>query len=188
MPSTGYSWYKWWLKSKVGNVWEQKFLLYEFVFPTSLICVCIAISCITNFEHKIHVQLKDVRSLLYPAFVSLFGSLFGFIITAMSIIITWADKEKFVRLRSEAGYKDFWRTFSSTIRWLGLASIASLIGMLLDKDRGCCSLSWCLTLSTIAVSLLRLARCIWVLGSLIAAFAPQIESKKPTVFDPPEDT
>ena len=116
--------------------------------------------------------MKSTRSTLYPAIVSAFGALFGFVITAMSIILTWTDRAV-PPTPVEGRLQATLACFRSAVRWLGLATIWSVFALLFDKDDNAFPFVWCGTLFMILIVCIRLVRCVWVLKHLIALIAPE---------------
>lgn len=152
--------------------WEKDFLKRELILAVTTLVLFVFWVEIFGGREVVSTILKSTRSLLYPAIVSAFGSLFGFVITAMSIILSWSDKEKFAALRRKKGYSQLWPVFGSTVRWLGFATLAAVLAILFDQDGKEWPLIWYLVALCVTVAVFRLARCIWVLENLIILFAP----------------
>ncbi len=108
------------------------------------------------------------RGALYAALVALFGSLLGFSITAISIVLGYANSDKLEIVRKSAHYSDLWNTFRSAIKVLAFATVTSLIGLILDRDTSPTNLILYLNIFASILSFFRIARCIWVLESIIA--------------------
>jgi hypothetical protein len=111
--------------------------------------------------------LHGNRSAIYGTLASIAGSLLGFAITAMAIILGFVPLERMAVVKESTHYNDLWQTFTSAIRALALATIATLLGLVLDRDAS--PLRWLVYLCVFAIllSLLRLARCVWVLEKVI---------------------
>jgi hypothetical protein len=112
--------------------WKRNFLWCE-----GLLALVVTVGLIVWCERyggraEASAWLKNTRALLYPAIISAFGSLFGFVITSMAIILTWVDKEKFLKLRTLEGYRFFWPTFNQTVYALGLGTAATVIALVLQ--------------------------------------------------------
>ncbi len=190
--------YKWWLSTAVGSRWEKHFIGAELILGIVLAVALAIWSEQCGGKGGVSQVLWKARPTLYPAFVSLFGSLFGFVITAMSIIVTWVGRKEFDDLRARPGYRQLWPAFSSAILWLALASIASLVAMCLDKEKDGENGQdlqqpwvWYPLFGVVLIACFRLARCVWALNALIHLIAPAItksdreEGEQPP---PPEPT
>lgn len=111
--------------------------------------------------------LKDNRSEIYGTLASIFGSLFGFTITATSIVLGLSGNVRLAVVRGSPHYSELWETLFSAIRWLGLATILALIGLIFDREASPFFLGfYAVVFATILVSF-RLARCVWVLERAI---------------------
>jgi hypothetical protein len=111
--------------------------------------------------------LHGNRGAIYGTLASIFGSLLGFAITAVAIILGFVPLERMAVVRETTHYDDLWQTFTSAIRALALATSATLLGLILDRDAS--PLPWLVYVCVFAttLSLLRLARCVWILEKVI---------------------
>ncbi len=101
------------------------------------------------------------------ALASIYGSLLGFVITALSIIIGYSTNEKFEFLRKSKHYPTLWEVLISTIRALSAATVIMVISLVFDRDSSPQYLIFCVCVFTILLSLFRLRSCIWVLENVI---------------------
>lgn len=115
----------------------------------------------------VNTLLNGNRGMIYGTFASIFGSLLGFAITAASIILGFSGLSRLAIIRESAQYPTLWRVFKATIRALGLATIVSLIGLILSHETTL--FRWVLHVSVFAslLACLRLIRCVWVLEKTI---------------------
>ena len=111
--------------------------------------------------------LKANRGAVYGALASIFGSLLGFAITAVSIVLGFSTTERLAVVRESKHYPTLWKVFTATIRTLGLATVVALSGLILDRDSS--PMKWVLYFTVFAsiLAALRLARCVWVLENVI---------------------
>lgn len=163
------------MRKNIRDRWENNFLRNE--AATAAVMTGLFFTWInwgSGFELAV-VWMKNSRLALYPAIVSAFGSLFGFVITAMSIILTWTSAEKFVELRRKPAYKQLWQVFSSTVRWLGWTTMIAVVALLVDQDGKDCPVIWYALLFAGLTVIARLSRCVWVLEGLINLMAPPLD-------------
>jgi hypothetical protein len=115
--------------------------------------------------------LKGNRAGIYGTLASIFGSLLGFVIASVSIVIGFAGSEKLAILRSSKHYSDLWRVFTSATRALGITTIVALAGLVFDRDAHPKTFLLALCLTSLILSVFSIARCIWVLDNLNAVFS-----------------
>lgn len=154
---------KWNLRAK----WEKNFLRNEFIL--SVITTIIIAVWIYKGNGSVVVDglLKGSRSSVYVALAAILGSLLGFVITALSIIIGYSANDKLEFLRKTAPYEQLWKVLLKTIRALSLATGAMIVGLVLDRDNAPNHIIFCICVYTIVLSLMRLWRCVWVLENVI---------------------
>jgi hypothetical protein len=111
--------------------------------------------------------LHDNRSAVYGALAQIFGSLLGFVIAALSIIIGYSTNEKFEFLRKSKHYPTLWKVLIRTIRALSLATLMMVAGLILDRDSAPQHLILCACVFATLLSLFRLRSCLWVLENVI---------------------
>lgn len=111
--------------------------------------------------------LKGNRGAVYGALASIFGSLLGFAITAVSIVLGFSTTERLAVVRESKHYPTLWKVFTAAIRTLGLATVVALLGLILDRESS--PMKWVLYLTVFAMilAILRLSRCVWVLENVI---------------------
>lgn len=111
--------------------------------------------------------LSGNRSAVYGALASILGSLLGFVITALSIIIGYATNEKLEFLRKSKHYTTLWNVLISTIKALSIATAMMIIGLVFDRDNSPQHFILFVSVFTLLLSLFRLKRCMWVLENVI---------------------
>ena len=151
----------------IPGVWRRHFLLFE-----GALAVFVAIGFgiwVWEFggASSIGNLLQSNRATLYGTLASILGSLLGFIITATSVVLGFAASESLSVVRGSAQYPMLWRTFSATIRALAGATLVALICLLADRDSA--PVLWLVVVLVLAIvlSMLRIARAIWVLERII---------------------
>jgi hypothetical protein len=163
-----------WLK-KVLSKWETHFLFCDLILVVFVTLVFV--SCVELFGLKevINDVLNGNRSNIYAALVSIFGSLFGFVMTTMSIITTWTGRDKMEELRRKSLYPQLWLTFHSTIIFIALATLVSIIALIFDRDGSPKSWIWHFLLFLVLISCMRIYRCVWILEQLIEMIAGPLD-------------
>jgi hypothetical protein len=111
--------------------------------------------------------LDQNRATVYGALASIFGSLLGFVITTLSIIVVLASMERLVIVRESAHYRTLYRTFIAGIRAIGLATIVALVALVGDRDTAPVRSLFIAMVFAATLAVLRLARAIWILEKVI---------------------
>ena len=153
--------------SRLIRWWNLYFLFYEVVI--SLLAASLLLVWVTKLGGSVAVNsiLNGNRSAIYGALASIFGTLLGFVITALSIIIGYSASEKFEFLKKQKHYSTLWDVLIKTIRALSWATVAMIIGLIFDRDSSPNNIIFCFCAYTALLSLLRLWSCIWVLENVI---------------------
>jgi hypothetical protein len=151
------------------NWWRKNFLTVE-------LCVAVLLSAGLliwwRYGSGIRVLTEIVhgsRSQIYGTLASIFGSLLGFVITALSVVLGFSSADRLKILRGSSYYKQLWDVFTSAIRVLGFTTLIWLGALFFDRESAPKPLLFvfCLAFSFLAV--LRLARCVWVLERIVEA-------------------
>ena len=116
--------------------WRLHFLGCELALGLCLTLVFAGWVEWANGMRSVDNLLSGQRSAVYGTVASLDGALLGFIIATAAIVLSFAPSDRFALLRGSAHYKTLWRTFTSTIRFLGLATLLALAALLGDRDAG----------------------------------------------------
>lgn len=153
---------------RTKNWYNRNFIKIEFVIAVALSILCAAwIENIVGYE-VLNSWLSETRKELYSTVASISGALLGFIITSVSIVIVFIQSEKLELLRQSKNYPTLYKVFIVAIKYLGFTTAVNLIGLVIDKDSN--PQVWIMYLSILGVvlSVFALARCLWVLESLIS--------------------
>jgi hypothetical protein len=112
------------------------------------------------------------RESLYGAFASLAGSLLGFVLATVSIVIGLVSSPRLRVVRESPHYGTLWKVFTSATRFFALATCILLGALIFDEEpaMGKSVHLWWLYACTFLVvaSSLRLGRCIWVLEQVVS--------------------
>lgn len=154
-------------KLGLSEFWSKEFLTVELLYAVLfLICFFVWYAYFSG-EGIVEQVLQNNRDSIYGALAAIFGALLGFVITAVSIVIGYSASDQFAIVRNSTEYPKLWRIFISAIRATALATIAALLGLILDRDIS--PNRWILFLNVYAIALvlIRLWRSIWVLEQII---------------------
>lgn len=148
--------------------WERNFLVIEFITAVVIFLAVLAWSLFINKGVAISQIVSGNRQWIYATLTTLFGTLLGFIITAVSIVLGYAQSDKLTIVRQSNHYKDLWGIFKSTIWILGFATVVALLGLIFDKETNPQYIFIYLNILAIILAVFRIGRCIWVLQNIIA--------------------
>ncbi|HEV8264491.1 MAG TPA: hypothetical protein VGQ06_06040 [Gemmatimonadales bacterium] len=149
------------------KVWRANFLVVELGIAIVLTAGFVFWVERCGGEAIVTDVLHGQRSAIYGTLASIFGSLLGFAITAVAIVLGFVPLERMSVVRESVYYDDLWRVFTSAIRVLALATVTTLVGLVLDRDASpALPLVYVCVYATI-LSLLRLLRCVWILEKVI---------------------
>ncbi len=147
--------------------WKRNFLICELILSVITVLLIILFIKIFKLELDLINSLYDIRLQMYGTISGISGALLGFVITALSILLTLTDNEALKTLKKSPFFPQAYKVFLNTSQFLALTTIVSLFGLAIDKD--CEPRIWVsyLIMWSIIVSLFRLARCFWVLENMI---------------------
>jgi hypothetical protein len=147
--------------------WKVHFLFAEFGAAV-LIGTCFAVWAIwLGGDNPVAETLKGNRAAIYGALATIFGSLLGFTITAVSIVLGYAASDRLAVVRNSKHYPTLWKVFMATIRASGIATIVALVALILDRDTSPASILLYVCVWSTSLAVLRLVRCLWVLEQVV---------------------
>lgn len=158
---------------KIRKYWEANFLTAELVLAVVLAILFYIWSEFIDKNSFLSQYFVGNRESIYTALVALFGSLLGFSITAVSIVLGYANSDKLEIVRMSSHYMDLWDTFKSAIAVLAFATMTTLVGLIFDRDSAPVNAILYLNVFASILSFFRIARCIWVLNYIIVIVTKQ---------------
>lgn len=136
-------------------------------------------------EHAVQSVLAGQRAALYGALAAIDGALLGFVIATTAIVLGFAQDDRFEVLRASSHYPTLWLTFISTIKFLGLATLAALVALLVDHDNAPVWPAMVACAGTSLVAGLRLGRSVWILEHVIRIVTRPSPRRLAEVLDGP---
>lgn len=147
--------------------WRAHFLGAELVLSVVLAGAVIIWSERYGGWASVHSFLTGARSGMYAALASIYGSLFGFVIATVAVVLGFSTSDRLKPLRDSRQYLTLWRVFKSAIWTLAFATVAAVAALVLDRDASPMRLAFYLVFGTSILVAARLGRCIWVLENMI---------------------
>ena len=113
---------------------ERNFTLIDLLIVLSA-SACIFVSG-HWFDHDAVVlrTLNGNRAPVYTAIAGLFGTIFGFALTAMSIVLAFAESPRLIILRRSRHWTTLWRVFTRGIRVFLTVALTAIAGLIFDKE------------------------------------------------------
>jgi hypothetical protein len=164
---------------RIRGFWGLHFLGCEVVLG---LCLTLAFAGWVEWAHgtrSVNNVLSGQRSAVYGTVASLDGALLGFIIATAAIVLSFAPSDRFTLLRGSPHYKTLWRTFTSTIRFLGVATLLALAALLGDQDARPNRLFVILCAGSTLLAVLRVARSAWILEKTIKVVTAPTDDDQP---------
>lgn len=153
--------------SRLALFIERHFLRLEFWGTVFVTVVLVVWGYKFDGNHVVRQVLEGDRSTIYGTLASIFASLFGFTLAAISFVIGLSNRSRLYHLRTSEQYKTLRKAFMSAIWWSGFAAIASLVGLIVDRGTfPILTLVYLVTFSTVLVSF-RVANCVLLLGLIV---------------------
>ncbi len=152
----------------MNNIWrtyKRHFLLAELLL--SLILSVLVLIIIQWFwsPDSLERWISSNKKEIYPLIATIGGTLLGFVITGVSIILAFSESEKLRLLKQSKQYTKIFAIYFSTIKYLAITTVVAIIGIVINNNLAI--LIFYLLLWSIVISSLRIWRCIWVLESIV---------------------
>lgn len=115
-----------------GSHWKRDRALWvEFVLITA---IAIPLGQWSPVSDAVHEYLQGRRGDVYPALVGLEGTILGFIVAALTIVLGYANSPRFEVLRATKHWESIFRSYTRAAKWTGLALMYGIITLLVDTD------------------------------------------------------
>lgn len=116
-----------------------------------------------NFASELSIIISTNKSGIYTIIATTSGTLLGFIITSISIIVIFIGSDK-LKILIDAGFYDkLFGVYFDTIKFLAITTLIATIGMFYFND----IIYFYVVLFFVIISIFLFCACIWVLESLI---------------------
>ena len=121
------------------------------------------------FDGVAYVQelMQGGRSTIYGTTASIGGTLLGFSITGLSLLLSFSSSPRLSLTRNSKHYPTLWKTLAQATRCLGALTISALVCLAWDKESA--QLPWlvipfCLF---VGLSVVRLLRVVWIVEQIV---------------------
>ena len=111
--------------------------------------------------------VNSSRDSIYESLATIHGTLLGFIITTVSIIIGYSTNEKLEIIVENDNYRDLWTTFTDTIKFLAVATLIAIISLIVDNSGIINWILFSLSIYSTLIVVVRIYRCIQIFEKII---------------------
>jgi hypothetical protein len=154
---------------RLGEAWAANFLRYECALVVIVMAALLIWSELFGGSSHLDNFLNDHGETLYIVLAPITAAMLGFILAAAAIVVTSAPAERMAILRDSPHYPKLWATFRSALRYLGFATIAALVGLVVSGDVAS-RIIFYLVAGLAGLAALRTARCIWAMNWMVHIF------------------
>ena len=146
--------------------YEQKFLFYELIISVIISVLAIHIIQVNWESIEIENWITTNKPQLYPLLASISGTLLGFIITGISVILAFSESQKLKPLRESTQYKTIFIVYFSTIKYLAFTTVTAIVGFVINNYLDIYLLY--LLIWLVIISSLRIWRSLWILEKIVS--------------------
>lgn len=115
-----------------------------------------------SLRRDLYSLLTGQRSVIYPTLLTLEATLLGFIIAVLAIVLGYAQAPAFRIVRESKQWPALFQSYTRAMRWSACAALASLIGLLIDRDKQPHPVITMICLASMVLSTVFIARMLWV--------------------------
>lgn len=115
-----------------------------------------------RWESTLESLVSGRRDALYGTFAGVHGTLLGFVLAALTIVLGYTQLERFDPVRSAGHFPALFGIYLSGVRTGALGLVVSTVALLADRQVSPHAWMTAIVLSVSLLSALRLARVLWV--------------------------
>jgi flagellar motor component MotA len=142
------------------KAWAANFLWCERALGIVVVVALIIWSELLGGSSHLDHFLDEHGETLYIVLAPITAAMLGFILAATAIVVTSAPAERMAVLRESPHYPKLWATFRSALRYLGFATLAALVGLVVSGEVAS-RIIFYVAAGLSGLAALRTARCIW---------------------------
>jgi hypothetical protein len=151
------------------SFYNAHFLTAEFFLAICLTLLLGAAGAWVPTVHTLFVDLDAQDPTLYRTLATLAGSLLGFTITSLAIIVALGPVPPLKLLRDSGQMGTVWSVFAQAIGWLAATTVWSLIGLVLSHRGPVGAFVGMDACFLVILSGARVSRCVWILRHMVRA-------------------
>ena len=149
------------------QLWERDFLIFEFFLSVLLTGIIVIVVYYFSLYCNIVQALDGIRASFYGTIAQIEGALLGFVIAGVSILLTMSESPAMKILKTSPYFRIIYDVFTNSAKYFAISTVTPLVAMLFDKDQAPNLYFTYLVVWCVIISILRLARCLWILNEII---------------------
>ena len=153
------------MNEELWKAYKRHFLLAELIISIIFTIILMCLVEIFWSQESLKNWITINRGTIYPLIATIGGTLLGFVITGVSIILAFSESEKLRLLKRSKQYKTIFTVYFSTIKYLAITTILAIIGLVVNDNLSI--LLFYLLILSVTVSIFRIWRCLWILQSIV---------------------
>lgn len=151
---------------ELPEFYKNNFLLIEAVLPIFAVLVLYCIFTSYLDQTTLNNLILNTKDKMYPQILVGAITMLGFIITGVSILISFTETPRLKLLKESKQYTTLFAIYFSTIKFLAVLAFITGIAMLISQIQVTILLFYFIILLVI-IATMRIWRCIWVLEQFI---------------------
>jgi len=148
------------------NWYQRHFLAIEFFVAIIITAFWMTLAPRVAIAHNIETNMHKPNGALYPTLATLAGTLLGFSMTAITVVLSFVSAHALEIVRKSGHLVTIVTIYRQTILWLGLTTVWSLVVPMLSNKQPVPGWSVDIEFYFLTISSLRLYRSLWVLFHL----------------------
>lgn len=148
------------------NWYQRHFLAIEFFVAIIIAVLWMTLAHHVAIAHHMLTSMQNPNGALYPTLATLAGTLLGFSMTAITVVLSFVSSEALAIIRKSGHLVTIIAIYRQTILWLGFTTVWSLAVLMLSHQQPVPGWSVDIELYFITISALRQYRSLWVLFHL----------------------
>jgi uncharacterized membrane protein len=148
------------------DCYKKHFLLIEAIIPVVILIGLFILFSRYLTQDQVNTLLSNTEEKIYPVISIGAITLLGFIITGVSILITFTETPSLKPLKTSKQYSTLFKIYFSAIKHLAILTFLSGIGMLITQSL-ISQIIFYLVILFVLISTFRIWRCLWVLEQFI---------------------
>lgn len=152
---------------QLATFYGRHFLWLEFLLALGLTGLFVYWTMYHSGWGIVERFLLGNRGAVYGSLASILGSLLGFVIAAVAIVLGYSESPRLEVLRISDSWTLLWRVFTASMRALSFATLAALAALIFDHDGQRIDIVVYLFVFGVTLSVARLLRVIWIMEAII---------------------
>lgn len=95
----------------------------------------IQLALIPVVTNAINATLEERRNGIYPTIIGVEGTILGFVLAALTIVLGYSQKGRFKLLHASRHWRAVFLSYTNTLRWTSVAIIVAILALIFDQDR-----------------------------------------------------